>query len=267
VKLRTVIWTIARTFLFAHTINAFANQIDPAIEACIKNNAPKSTVVESIRLTSEGWMYEGEEVLSAKIYWQKNSDEKTNLLAVFDEPDDIIGSRLLFLEKKTGNDIYLYMPALFKVRRITSDNISSSMYGMDFSYEDFQWMYNILSTAISEQRSDAKINGELMYVFAVTPQERKGSKYETVLSYFDKKTCVIRQVEFFEQGNTLRKVLSVEPTQIKMVDGLLIPHKFLMRDVKEESETVLTVISVIPDAPISESLFDPVQLKEHRGIN
>jgi len=267
VKLRCIIRSIVLTFLLLHNINALAFDIDPELKACIKKNAPKSTLIERIRLTSEGWMYEDEAALSAKVYWQHNLEESSNILAVFDEPDDILGSRLLFLEKKTGNEIYLYMPALFKVRRITSDSISSSMYGMDFSYEDLQWMYNMLSTAISEQRADVVIDGESMYVFAVSPQEKKGSKYETILSYFDKKTCVIRQVEFFEQGNKLRKVLSAEPKQIKMVDGLHIPHKYVMRDVKEESETVLTVISVVPDKPIPKSLFDPAQLKEHRGIN
>jgi len=258
----------ALTLLFSCAINAQAYDIDPEIESCIRKNAPKLTTIERIRLTSEGLMFEDEEVLSAKIYWKHNDSAGTsNLLAIFDEPDDILGSRLLFLEKKAGNEIYLYMPALFKVRRITSDRISSSMYGMDFSYEDFQWMYNMLSTAISEQRPDAKINGELMHVFAVVPREEKGSKYETILSYFDKKTCVIRKVEFYEQGNKLRKVLLTEPDQIKTVDGILVPHKFLMRDVKKESETELTVISVSVDPPISDALFDPAQLKEHRGIN
>ena len=52
-----------------------------------------------------------------------------------------------------------------------------------------------------------------------------------------------------------------------MVDGILVPHKFLMSDVKKESQTELTVISVSVDPPISDSLFDPALLKEHRGIN
>ena len=267
-KLSTAIRTTVLTLLFSSALNAQAYDIDSEIEACVKKNTPKSTVIERIRLTSESLHYDDEEeVLSAKIYLKYNLEKSSKILAVFDEPDDILGSRLLFLEKKTGNDIYLYMPALFKVRRIKSDRIASSMYGMDFSYEDFQWMYNMLSTATSEQRPDVKIDGESMYVFAVTPSEEKGSIYETIISYFDKKSCVVRKVEFFEQGNKLRKVLSTKPDQIKMVDGILIPHELMMRDLKKESETVLTVISISVDPAVSESLFDPAKLKEHRGIN
>lgn len=40
---------------------------------------------------------------------------------------------------------------------------------MDFTYEDLHWMYNLLSTTVTEKRLDAKIDGELMYVLAVLP--------------------------------------------------------------------------------------------------
>jgi hypothetical protein len=158
------------------------------------------------------------------------------------------------------------MPALFKVRRITSGRISSSMYGMDFSYEDFQWLYNMLSTAVSEQRPDTEIDGEPMYVLAVMPAEGKGSKYETILSYFDKKSCVIRKVEFYEDRGELRKLLLTEPNGIKSVSGILVPHVFLMRDLKKRSETELTVTAMDADPPIPDSVFDPAQLKDFRGI-
>ncbi len=250
-------------FLFAPAINALASSMDPEVEACIKKNAPKSTVYQHIKLKSEGQYFEEEETLSTKVYWKLNPSGTSNLLAVFDEPDDILGSRLLFLEKESGNEIYLYMPALFKVRRIKSDRISSSMYGMDFSYEDFQWMYNMLSTAVSEQQEDAVINGETMYVFTVTPRDGEKSLYETIYSYFDKKTCVIRKVEFYEQGKKLRKVLLTDVSAIKAVNGILIPHKLLMRDIKKESETELTVVAVKIDPPVEDALFDPAKLKDH----
>jgi len=215
----------------------------------------------------EGMQYTGDQAFSAKVYWKHSPAGTSNMLAVFDEPDDILGSRLLFLEKTAGNEIYLYMPALLKVRRITSDRMSSSMYGMDFSYEDFQFMYNMMATAVSEQQPDTIINGEPMYVFRIAPGGGDKSLYEKIYSYFDKKTCVIQKVEFYEQGDKLRKVLETEPASIKTVNGILVPHKFQMRDIEKESKTELTVISADIDPPIEDSFFDPAQLKEHRGID
>jgi len=140
------------------------------------------------------------------------------------------------------------------------------MYGMDFSYEDFQFMYNMMATAVSEQRPDTVIDGVPMYVFAIAPGGGEKSLYEKIYSYFDKKTCVVQKVEFFEQGGKLRKVLDTVPDSIKEVNGILIPHKFQMRDIKEKSKTELNVISVSVDVPVDDSLFDPALLKEHRGI-
>ena len=257
---------MALTPLFVNAINVLAKDIDPEIEACIRKNAPKATAIQKIRLTSEELMYDEEQLLSVKVYWKHSPAGASNMLALFDEPDDIRGSRLLFLEKEPENEIYLYMPALFKVRRISSDRISSSMYGMDFSYEDFQFMYNMMATSVSERQPDTVVNGKPMYVFAIIPGEEKKSIYEKIYSYFDKKSCVVQKVEFFEPGGKLRKVLVTEPGSIKEVNGIQVPHKFQMRDIKKESKTELTVISVSIDPPIQDSLFDPVLLKEHSDI-
>lgn len=265
-KYLTPILIILQIALLAYADNVTAADIDPEVEACIRKNTPKATLIEKIRLTSENRLYQEEQVLSAKVYWKHSLDGNSNLLTVFDEPDDILGSRLLFLEKAPDNEIYLYMPALFKVRRISTDSFSSSMYGMDFSYEDFQLMYNMMSTADIDQNPDRTVDGKEMYVFAITPAQSDKSLYEVIYSYFDKKSCVIQKVEFYEKGKKLRKVLDTVDDSIKVVDGILVPHKYIMHDLEEESETELTVVSVSVDKPVKDDLFDPASLKEHRDI-
>lgn len=256
---------LALALLSLYPVITAASGIDPEVEACIRKNAPESTAIQHIRLRSEGPMFE-EKILNATVYWKQLPDGNSDLLAVFEEPEDIRGSRLLFLEKKPDKEIYLYMPGFFKVRRITSGRISSSMYGMDFSYEDFQWLYNMLATATSVQRPDALLNGEPVFVLAVVPAEASSSKYAEVVSYFEKKSCVIRKVEFYEEGRKLRKTLSADPEAVKQVNGILVPHAFKMHDVKKKSETELTVIKVSVDPSIPDTVFDPAQIKESRAI-
>jgi hypothetical protein len=264
-KSRIASWGVLFALVSCHPGQSIAAGIDPQVESCIRKNAPEATAIQDIRLRSEGPMFE-EKILTARVYWKQLPDGNSDLLAVFDEPEDISGSRLLFLEKKPQNEIYLYMPALFKVRRISSGRISSSMYGMDFSYEDFQWLYNMLSTARSEQRAEVVVDGKPMYVVAVVPAPASGSKYREVVSYFDKQSCVIRKVEFYGKERKLRKVLSADPRAIKRVSGILVPHAFLMRDLEKKSETELTVTRVDIDPAIPDTVFDPTHLKESRGI-
>ena len=263
--LSTALRVLSLVFMFLPAASLRAADIAPEVEACIRKNAPQHSAIQNIRLHSEGIGYMAEDrVLTARVYWVHTPKARSNLLAVFDEPDDISGTRLLFLEQEGEDEIYVYMPALFKVRRITSDRISSSMYGMDFSYEDFQWLYNMLSTAVAEQRPDAVVNDEPMYVIAIVPGDVKGSLYESILAYFDKQSCVMRKVEFFEAGGKLRKLLLTDSAEVKKVNGILVPHKFLMRDEKEDSETELTVVKVQVDPAINDAMFDPAKLKDNR---
>ena len=111
---------------------------------------------------------------------------------------------------------------------------------------------------------DATINGEAMYVVAILPGNVKGSLYESILAYFDKQSCVIRKVEFYEPGGKLRKHLLTDTAEIKKVNGILVPHRFIMRDEKEDSETELTVVKVEVDPAINDAMFDPAKLKENR---
>ena len=58
-------------------------------------------------------------------------------LMVFDEPRDVKGTALLTHgHKQEADDQWLYLPALKRVKRISSSNRSGSFMGSEFSYED-----------------------------------------------------------------------------------------------------------------------------------
>ena len=58
-------------------------------------------------------------------------------LFVFDEPLDVQGTALLVHAKREGaDDQWLYLPALNRVKRISSSNRSGSFMGSEFAYED-----------------------------------------------------------------------------------------------------------------------------------
>ena len=58
-------------------------------------------------------------------------------LFVFDEPRDVQGTAfLIHAHKDKGDDQWLYLPALKRVKRISSGNRSGSFMGSEFAYED-----------------------------------------------------------------------------------------------------------------------------------
>jgi outer membrane lipoprotein-sorting protein len=64
-------------------------------------------------------------------------DDGDKSLSVFDEPADVKGTALLTFSHKVGeDDQWLYLPALKRVKRISSANKSGSFMGSEFAYED-----------------------------------------------------------------------------------------------------------------------------------
>ncbi|MCY3732308.1 MAG: outer membrane lipoprotein-sorting protein, partial [Rhodospirillaceae bacterium] len=58
-------------------------------------------------------------------------------LFVFDEPRDVAGTALLIhAHREAADDQWLYLPALTRVKRISSSNRSGSFMGSEFAYED-----------------------------------------------------------------------------------------------------------------------------------
>jgi hypothetical protein len=64
-------------------------------------------------------------------------DDGDKSMSIFDEPRDVKGTALLTFTHKTGSDDqWLYLPALKRVKRISSENRSGSFVGSEFAYED-----------------------------------------------------------------------------------------------------------------------------------
>ena len=64
-------------------------------------------------------------------------DDGDKSMSIFDEPRDVKGTALLtFTHKTDSDDQWLYLPALKRVKRISSENRSGSFVGSEFAYED-----------------------------------------------------------------------------------------------------------------------------------
>ena len=119
------------------------------IQACVEANMPKTSSVQSIALRAKdrvGAITESK----ATIYWKKFEDGRSRVLIEFSLPDDLRGASVLLLERKPGErDMFMYLPELRSVKRITSRMVTGSMFGTDFSYEDFEMIEDYATKAQS----------------------------------------------------------------------------------------------------------------------
>jgi hypothetical protein len=250
---------LSSLLLLLHTASVIAAEIPEIVKTCAARNMPKTTAVQAIELTARdrsGY----EQVLLADVYWKRDADNRSRLLMHFEEPADVRNARFLVIENEPQNDMYIYMPGLFKVRKITSRRISSSILGTDFSYEDYERLHGILSDLKAEQYPDDVLNGRPVYVINSYPGESSG--YDKIATYIDKQTCVTLKTELFEHGHQLRKVLSIDPADIQPVGDIQVPRALMMRDLRDKTQTRLVIQEMKIDVPLDDALFDPEQLKQ-----
>jgi len=241
------------------SLTSSAAEIPQVIKSCMQQNLPETTSAQSIELRARdrsGY----EQVLEADVYWKRYAADQARVMMYFREPVDIRGARFLVVEKQPQNDMYIYMPSLFKVRRVTSRNISNSIMGTDFSYEDFERIQGVLSDIHAEQFPDDTLAGRAVYVLMSYPDESSG--YVKVATYIDKESCVPLKTEFYESGHELRKQLTVNPAAIRHQGGISYPGELVVKDLKQKTETRLIVRNVSIGAELGTDIFDPDKLKQ-----
>jgi hypothetical protein len=239
-----------------------AAEVPEVVKACMEKNTPANSSVQTIELRARdrsGY----EQVLQADTYWKRFPDGQSKILMQFQEPVDIRGARFLIIENTPENDMYMYMPGLFKVRKITSKRISSSILGTDFSYEDYERLHGVFTDLRAEQYPDEVLDGRPVYVINSYPEGDSG--YEKIKTYIDIETCVSLKTELFERGHQLRKTLTVDPADIKKEGDIHVPHQLLMRDLRDKTETRLVVQEIKTDITLDNALFDPKQLKQKKA--
>ena len=124
-------------------------------------------------------------------------------LVVFDKPRDVKSTALLNFTHKTGaDDQWLFLPALKRVKRISSANKSGSFMGSEFAYED------VTSQEVEKYTykwiRDETLDGLECFVFERYPAY-KNSGYTRQVVWLDKKEYRMLKIDFYDRKNSLLK--------------------------------------------------------------
>jgi len=126
-------------------------------------------------------------------------------LIVFDYPRDIKNTAFLsYTHALKADDQWLYLPALKRVKRISSNNKSGPFMGSEFAYED------ISSQEVEKYKykfiKDDQINGRDAFVVERYPQY-KHSGYTRQIAWVDKEMYQPLKIIFYDRKDSLLKEL------------------------------------------------------------
>ncbi len=142
--------------------------------------------------------------IKMKTLEQKTDGDKS--LTIFNKPKDVKGTAFLSYSHAVGaDDQWLYMPALKRVKRISSRNKSGPFMGSEFSFEDLgsfeidKYTYNYLGDEMLGELDTFKVE-------QVPTDENSG--YTKRVVWVDKQNYLIQKVDFYDRKSSLLKTLS-----------------------------------------------------------
>ena len=136
----------------------------------------------------------------------------------FLSPPDVKGTVSLLIEHADkDDDIWIYLPALKKVRRLVSNNKKDSFVGTDFSYADVigykvaEWNYKLLKEELVE--------GQPCYVIESLPKSdaiKTSNGYSKRIGWIRKDNLMAVKMDFWDEAGQLLKTSTY--TDIQLVD-------------------------------------------------
>jgi len=153
-----------------------------------------------------------------------DESEGDRSLVVFDSPNDIKGTALLSHARILDpDDQWLYLPALARVKRVSSANKSGPFVGSEFAFEDF--------TALELNKYDyvwlreEVVDGMAMDVIERLPRY-EDSGYSRQVSWVDQDVYQVRRVEFYDRRGDLLKTAVFD--DYRSYDGVWRSHRVEM---------------------------------------
>jgi outer membrane lipoprotein-sorting protein len=182
-------------------------------------------------------------------------------LLVFETPRDVKGTAILTYTHKTeSDDQWLYLPAISRVKRISSANKSGPFMGSEFAYED-------LNSKEVEKYTYKFIRPETFkniptFVVERYPVDEK-SGYTRQIVWFNSSNYRIEQIEYFDRKNELLKTLTFN-NYILYLDKFWRATEMQMVNHQTDKETSLIYENYRFKTGLTESDFTQNSLKRKR---
>ncbi len=158
-------------------------------------------------------------------------------LTIFDEPRDVKGTAFLNHSHVTqADDQWLYLPALKRVKRISSRNKSGPFMGSEFAYEDLssfeleKYRFNYIG--------DEELDGFATYLVEQVPTD-KNSGYTKQLVWLDQQHYRPLKIEFYDRKAALLKTLTFSDYK-QYLDKYWRAHTMSMVNHQSGKSTLLT---------------------------
>lgn len=250
--------------LLAATVNASTDEnkgFDIAARSDRSDTGFGDSMVELKMVLRNATGKETTRKLSLRTLEKSNEQVGDKSLIVFSNPRDISGTALLSYAKIVkADDQWLYLPALKRIKRISSANKSGPFVGSEFAFEDFtsqelnKYNYKYLHSEAC---------GELTCDVIERYPRYKNSGYSKQIGWVDQMDYQVRKIEFYDRRGDLLKTLTLGQYR-KYEDKYWRPHQLKMVNHQTKKSTDLNYSEFRFNTGLSKRDFSKTILKRAR---
>ncbi len=149
-----------------------------------------------------------------------------------------------------NDDQWIYLPALKRVKRISSDDKSDYFMGSDFTYDDLG--DRKLDDDTHKLLKEETLEGKACYVVESTPKE-EDYMYSKTVTWVMKDNFIGLQKMFYDEDGDLLKTLHMK--KYEKISGVWIIEKMEMKNVQENHKTTMFLSNIKINSGVPDSKF------------
>ena len=183
----------------------------------------------------------------------KDFGEVEKSIMFFTAPADVKNTSFMnwtYDDPDKSDDQWIYLPALKKVKRISSDSKSDYFMGSDFTYDDLgdRKLDDDTHTLLREET----IDGVDYYVVESIPKD-EDYIYSKTVTWIRKDNFIGLKKEFYDEDGELLKILKIK--KFEEISGFLVITNSEMENVQKNHRTIMKLDNIQINTGIPASKF------------
>ncbi|MHC1692900.1 MAG: outer membrane lipoprotein-sorting protein [Sphaerochaetaceae bacterium] len=192
----------------------------------------------------------------------RTESQETRTITVFLSPASVKNTRFLSVERPDGgDDQWIFLPALGKVKRIAASERSGSFMGSDFTYADMASFSYGGDEAQHTLLRQENLGNHTCHVVESIP--KTVSDYGKTITWVDTTTFVAIQVEFYD-NNGSNPVKTLTSENIQQVDGKWVARMMTMTTLATGHKTRIEMSQVTYNVTLDPAYFTVAFLETGR---
>lgn len=184
--------------------------------------------------------------------FSKDLGEVEKSIMFFQTPADVKNTSFMnwSYDNDDADDQWIYLPALKKVKRISSDSKSDYFMGSDFTYDDLG--DRKLNADNHKLLREETVNDKMCYVIESKAKD-EDYMYSKTITWIDKSTFIGVQKEFYDEDDDLLKILTIE--KVEKIAGFYVITNSKMKNIQKNHSTSMILSDVKVNTGISATMF------------